>query len=407
MKRETWLQLVLLSCSLLLCFILGEILIRFLGDTDPDGNFFFRSRRLKPYHLPTSDIKKKVEAFLAAPTSFVTYDPALGWSHRPMSKSDDGLYYLNADGIRTASSEHGISKTPSEDTLRIAIFGDSFAFGAQVSFEHTWGYYLERNLKEAGLNAEVLNFGVGGYGIDQAFLRWKKEAKSFSPHIVLCGFQPENVKRNVNLIRPVYAPKAGIPFTKPRYTLEENQLRLINVPTVSLENLIALAENIASWDLIRYEYWLDPQDYRKNLWLKSKLVALVTDTIERMDEGSAHNHKGDSFFALKEEPARLTFAIIRAFKGDVELQGERFYIVHLPHRKDLVTLLKRKPLPYAELLEKLEESSPVIHPERAMLRKARSSSIDTLFSGHYSATGNSVVAETITEFILKQHVPAH
>ncbi len=94
--------------------------------------------------------------------------------------------------------------------MRIAIFGDSFAFGAQVPFEHTWGYYLENNLKEAGLNAEVLNFGVGGYGIDQAFRRWEKEGKAFSPHVVLCGFQPENVKRNVNLIRPIYAPKAGI-----------------------------------------------------------------------------------------------------------------------------------------------------------------------------------------------------
>ena len=121
-----------------------------------------------------------------------------------------------------------------------------------------------------------------------------------------------------------------------------------------------------------------------------------------MNEGSAHNPKGDSFFSLKEEPARLTSAIIRAFKRDVESQGARFYIVHLPHRRDLATLLKRKPLPYAELLEALATFSFVIHPERAMLREAKDSTIDTLFSGHYSATGNRIVAEAIARFVLRQ-----
>ena len=109
------------------------------------------------------------------------------------------------------------------------------------------------------------------------------------------------------------------------------------------------------------------------------------------------------FFSLEEEPARLTMGIMRAFKRDVELQGARFYIVHLPHRRDLATLLKGDPLRDAELLEALATPSFVIHPERAMLCEARDSTIDTLFSGHYSATGNRIVAETITEFILKQY----
>ena len=93
-KKELRLNIALFICSLSMCFIIGEIVIRSLGHTDPDGNFFFRSRRLKPYHLPASDIKKKVEAFLATPTSFITYDPALGWSHRPNRTSQSNLFIL-------------------------------------------------------------------------------------------------------------------------------------------------------------------------------------------------------------------------------------------------------------------------------------------------------------------------
>ena len=38
-----------------------------------------------------------------------------------------------------------------------------------------WGFFLERNLTDLGYNVEVMNFGVGGYGIDQIYLRWEIE----------------------------------------------------------------------------------------------------------------------------------------------------------------------------------------------------------------------------------------
>ena len=45
--------------------------------------------------------------------------------------------------------------------------------------------YLQHKLKDAGIRAEVLNFGVGAYGMDQAYLRWREQGKNFAPDIVI------------------------------------------------------------------------------------------------------------------------------------------------------------------------------------------------------------------------------
>lgn len=52
---------------------------------------------------------------------------------------------------------------------RIAIVGDSFTFKLEVPYEKTWGHQFEIAL---GPGWQVLNFGVDGYGLDQAFLRY-------------------------------------------------------------------------------------------------------------------------------------------------------------------------------------------------------------------------------------------
>ena len=43
-------------------------------------------------------------------------------------------------------------------------------------------------------------FGVGAYGMDQAYLRWKKHGAKFHPHIVIFGFVAGNVQDNVNMV---------------------------------------------------------------------------------------------------------------------------------------------------------------------------------------------------------------
>ena len=57
-----------------------------------------------------------------------------------------------------------------------------------------------------------MNFGVGGFGLDQAYLRYQKMIREFELPTVLLGFMPENMSRHVNTYRPFYFPGTGLPL---------------------------------------------------------------------------------------------------------------------------------------------------------------------------------------------------
>src|SRR5262249_18411484 len=215
MKRS-WLGRVLpLLLGVLVGFGVCEAVVRFGSRVDADGNWNFRGWRLPPYRLPVRRARELVEVYVSHKDRVATYDPDLGRNVFAHSRSPNGMFQYNQDGIREDHWDHLVSPRPRPGVLRIALFGDSFTNGANAPFDQTWGQVLETNLRRRGIEAEVLNFGVGGYGMDQALLRWRKQGRAFSPHIVLFGFQPENVKRNLNLVRLLYVLDSRLPFTKP------------------------------------------------------------------------------------------------------------------------------------------------------------------------------------------------
>src|SRR6185312_6104743 len=74
----------------------------------------------------------------------------------------------------------------------LSLYGDSFVFGVEVSNTAAWGNQLAKKL-----NCKVLNFGVGAYGTDQAYLRFMANSNDPSGVVVL-GILSENIVRNVN-----------------------------------------------------------------------------------------------------------------------------------------------------------------------------------------------------------------
>lgn len=67
---------------------------------------------------------------------------------------------INSIGIRDGE----VSLT-SSNALRVAVIGDSFTYGFGVDIESTWVKILERELRDGGLDVEVLNLGKPGAGI--------------------------------------------------------------------------------------------------------------------------------------------------------------------------------------------------------------------------------------------------
>jgi hypothetical protein len=142
-------------------------------------------------------------------------DPELGWTNPP------GETYLE-NTVTHATSQHlrGTRLYPLEKppgVTRIEVFGDSFAFGSEVDDDSCYAAQLEKRLP----SAEVLDFGVPGYGLDQAFLRFRKEGPAFHPDVVVIGYVSALPGRDTE------------PFTffyKPYFVLREGQLVLRGTP---------------------------------------------------------------------------------------------------------------------------------------------------------------------------------
>lgn len=114
----------------------------------------------------------------------------------------------------------------------VTTYGDSFVFADEVGDDAAWGDVLARRL-----GCGVGNFGVGGFGTDQALLRFMANAGDSAPVTVL-GIFAENVLRNVNQYRHFLTGAEPLGL-KPRFVLDGGMLRLIEMPGASYETLVA------------------------------------------------------------------------------------------------------------------------------------------------------------------------
>jgi len=79
----------------------------------------------------------------------------------------------------------------------------------------TPGALSSRHLEARTDALNVLNYGIGGYGFDQAFLRFQREGIALRPDVVLIGFAPDDLGRLVNVYRRFISSRE-LPLAKPR-----------------------------------------------------------------------------------------------------------------------------------------------------------------------------------------------
>ncbi len=153
--------------------------------------------------------------------SFTRPDDITGSSLRPGTSGwyrgeGEAFVKINSHGLR-ADREYTYAKPPG--TVRIAVLGDSFAHAPGTPAESTFWAHLERELNLCRAfgerRAEVLNFGVSGYGTAQELLALRHRALKYSPDVVLLAFFPGNDVRNnskrleENKLRPFFVLRDG------------------------------------------------------------------------------------------------------------------------------------------------------------------------------------------------------
>src|SRR5215472_18770839 len=91
----------------------------------------------------------------------ISSDPLIGHNHRPNRQAFlMGFQFdTNSKGLR--DREFSYEKPPGR--LRIMMLGDSFTVGWGAKFDETFPKRIERMYADRGIQAEVINTGVGNY----------------------------------------------------------------------------------------------------------------------------------------------------------------------------------------------------------------------------------------------------
>lgn len=334
--------------------------------------------------------QRDLARLLADDLGYLTYSAPLGWTIKPAGRGD--LYRANAQGIR---ADREFARVPPPGILRLAAFGDSFTHGDEVPNEDTWQEILMR----AHPTVEAMNFGVGAYGLDQAFLRYQHDGAAYGARIVLMGFMPENLFRHVNVYRPFYVPSSGLALAKPRYELDGDRLVLVENPMRELSGyreLLARPERelprLGAHDLF---FQVRPHEGAFDLPLTRVVKSLRwswTDWRLGVTGGS---------YDTSAEPFRVTAAIVEAFAATVSRNGSLPIFVVYPRRRDVERFRRGGSRHYAALIDHCRARGVRVIDLVESLGNA-GAPLDALMVRHYTAAGNRVVAEAIWRYLERE-----
>jgi hypothetical protein len=160
-----------------------------------------------PFISSSSQILDGIDSEWLKQFYLTTFDRTLGWEPKPNTKKTERNRL--DEKVQWSIDKFGARRNPkfrASLSPNIATFGDSFTFGAEVNDDNTWQYYLSILQKHY-----VANYGVNGYGTDQALLRYKEKLdEGLRPTFAILGIYEENFKRVLNRFRPFYKTYTGL-----------------------------------------------------------------------------------------------------------------------------------------------------------------------------------------------------
>ena len=146
-------------------------------------------------------------------------DKNLGWDNLKKKKVETIqskkkiIYNFDKKGSRITRNKYKLSK--------IFLFGDSYAMSRYVNDDESLQYFFEKKTK-----TNILNYGVGNYGLDQVYLKIKQNSLKGCKKIIII-FVPETILR-IQSYWKHFLEFGNIFGFKPKFELKKNRLILKN-----------------------------------------------------------------------------------------------------------------------------------------------------------------------------------
>jgi hypothetical protein len=214
--------------------------------------------------IPTVAVEEFQEIDRELLGKFSSFDSELGWVPQPNTtkQKDTGDHLPGEDMekvVEYSTDEYGSRVCPAADRdhdaeRTISTYGDSYCFCRGVNDDETFQHYLAEQL-----GTHVGNYGAGNYGLDQALMRMKQQYPEDSTDYVCVTVTASSIARILSVWKH-YQEIGNILAVKPRYTVENGSLELIESPLEEKEDLL---------DLPDYAGFLQSNDHHYEHWFKS------------------------------------------------------------------------------------------------------------------------------------------
>ncbi len=255
-------------------------------------------------------------------------DPVLGWpSEAWLAERADARH----SRISPANAALGEAARPC-----ISVYGDSFAYGDEVGDEAAWA-----NVLADRLGCRVNNFGVGGYGADQAVMRLEKhlaEGRELGGTLILTLY-PDNLNRHMNQWRNLLT---GQPLSfKPAFRVDGDGLAPEPIFAGDHQAFEALADDPGAY-LATETYLPDTPGFRRmrrvGFPYALDLAGIVLDQVKSFrgfgSSGRANFFNYPVYYddasGPSEEKKAVTAGIVRRFAALCKAEGKRCVFVITP-----------------------------------------------------------------------------
>jgi hypothetical protein len=253
----------------------------------------------------------------------------------------------------------------------------------------------------------IVNYGVGGYGLDQAVLKFEKFGEPTHGHIAILAFGREEYRRCLAYHSFYYFENDWAAYAfKPMFMpTESGAYNLVKPPTEDADSLYhLLTEKSASLHcfLADHDYWFQKNAGKPSLRFPFSLALAKSLRAQwTPGNGSVGRDRMTTFF-VNEESRELTRYLARRFcdhckKADLEplclilySPGDLAGLVRGAERQDqwLVDFFQHEKIPYLDFAGYMMSHGPAESDVKALAAP----------NGHYNAAGNSFIANALLDW---------
>ena len=213
-------------------------------------------------------------------------------------------FVTNSQGFRS-DEDFRLKKTPG--VFRVIALGDSTTEGFEVRQNYTYPAVLERYLKKNGVNAEVFNTGVSGFGTAEELIYLENEGIRYHPDAVVLGFFGNDFDDNMR---------------SDLFRIADGELVIVNKSYIPGVRILDIVNSVP---LLR---WLSQNSYfyslaANTIWAASKAARL----------GSAEQARETEFTvgtSLDQYKIDLQVALLQRLHAFCRSQGIPLIVVDIP-----------------------------------------------------------------------------